>query len=96
MQRTSICDNVVKLEMMLPIYKTKHLPKLFLQTQFNSIKHDLLLINIKQVVIKLDVKQFCPFENRRNTDPWLGVDSLGLNIYEQENRLIPKVQLSME
>lgn len=29
--------------------------------------------------------------NKKNTDLWLGVDALGLNIYERENRLTPKV-----
>ncbi len=36
---------------------------------------------------------FCifTFQNKRNTDLWLGVDARGLNIYEQDNRLAPKV-----
>lgn len=29
--------------------------------------------------------------NKKNTDLWLGVNSLGLNMYEQDNRLSPKV-----
>ena len=31
------------------------------------------------------------FQNKRNTELWLGVDALGLNIYEQNNRLTPIV-----
>lgn len=31
------------------------------------------------------------FQNKKNTDLWLGVDALGLNIYERDNRLNPKV-----
>ena len=31
------------------------------------------------------------FQNKRNTDLHLGVDALGLNIYEHDNRLSPKV-----
>ena len=30
-------------------------------------------------------------QNKRGTELWLGVDALGLNTYEQENRLTPKV-----
>ena len=33
----------------------------------------------------------CSFQNKRNTELWLGVDALGLNIYEQNNRLTPIV-----
>lgn len=29
--------------------------------------------------------------NKKNTDLWLGVDALGLNIYEQDDRLTPKI-----
>uniref|UniRef100_A0A4W6DKD9 Ezrin a n=1 Tax=Lates calcarifer TaxID=8187 RepID=A0A4W6DKD9_LATCA len=30
-------------------------------------------------------------KNKKNTDLWLGVDALGLNIYEKEDRLSPKI-----
>ncbi|XP_034432782.1 ezrin a isoform X1 [Hippoglossus hippoglossus] len=30
-------------------------------------------------------------KNKKNTDLWLGVDALGLNIYEKEDRLTPKI-----
>ena len=30
-------------------------------------------------------------QNKRNSELWLGVDARGLNIYEQDNRLAPKV-----
>lgn len=29
-------------------------------------------------------------QNKKDTDLWLGVTSLGLNIYEKENKLSPK------
>lgn len=32
---------------------------------------------------------FC-FQNKKETDLWLGVTALGLNIYEKENKLAPK------
>ncbi|XP_033748463.1 merlin-like [Pecten maximus] len=30
-------------------------------------------------------------ENKKNTDLWLGVDALGLNVYESNNKLSPKI-----
>jgi merlin len=30
------------------------------------------------------------FKNKKHTELWLGVTSLGLNIYEKENKLIPR------
>ena len=30
-------------------------------------------------------------KNKKGTDLWLGVDALGLNVYEQEDRLTPKI-----
>ena len=30
-------------------------------------------------------------KNKKNTDLWLGVDALGLNVYESEDRLTPKI-----
>lgn len=29
--------------------------------------------------------------NKRGTDLWLGVDALGLNVYEKEDQLTPKI-----
>lgn len=31
------------------------------------------------------------FQNKKNTELWLGVDALGLNVYDQNNRLEPKI-----
>lgn len=31
------------------------------------------------------------FQNKRNTDLWLGVDASGLNVYERDNKLTPKI-----
>lgn len=31
------------------------------------------------------------FKNKKNTELWLGVDALGLNVYDQNNRLEPKI-----
>ncbi|CAH1722439.1 unnamed protein product [Aphis gossypii] len=33
---------------------------------------------------------YFPISNKKDTDLWLGVTSLGLNIYEKENKLTPK------
>lgn len=34
----------------------------------------------------------CPaLQNKKGTDLWLGVDALGLNIYEKDDRLSPKI-----
>lgn len=30
-------------------------------------------------------------KNKKGTDLWLGVDALGLNIYEKDNRMTPKI-----
>ena len=30
-------------------------------------------------------------KNKKGTDLWLGVDALGLNVYEQEDKLTPKI-----
>jgi hypothetical protein len=30
-------------------------------------------------------------KNKKGTDLWLGVDALGLNVYEHEDRLTPKI-----
>jgi len=34
---------------------------------------------------------FFEIKNKKGTDLWLGVDALGLNIYEKEDRLTPKI-----
>lgn len=31
------------------------------------------------------------FQNRKGTDLWLGIDARGLNIYERDNKLNPKI-----
>lgn len=31
------------------------------------------------------------FQNKKNSELWLGVDALGLNVYNQDNRLEPKI-----
>lgn len=30
-------------------------------------------------------------KNKKGTELWLGVDALGLNVYEQEDKLTPKI-----
>lgn len=32
----------------------------------------------------------CMLQNKKDTELWLGVTALGLNIYEKENKLTPK------
>ncbi|GAA57691.1 radixin, partial [Clonorchis sinensis] len=34
---------------------------------------------------------YFPIKNNKQTPLWLGVDALGLNIYEQDDRLTPKI-----
>ena len=34
---------------------------------------------------------FFEIKNKKNSDLWLGVDNVGLNVYEKENRLTPVV-----
>ena len=34
---------------------------------------------------------FIFIQNRKGTDLWLGIDAHGLNIYERENKLNPKI-----
>lgn len=52
------------------------------QIEYLKIVQDLDMFGINYFQIR----------NKRNTELWLGVDAFGLNIYEQENRLAPKVQ----
>ena len=33
-------------------------------------------------------------KNKKGTDLWLGVDAFGLNVYEQEDKLMPKIRFS--
>ncbi|KAK2169142.1 hypothetical protein LSH36_12g20002 [Paralvinella palmiformis] len=51
------------------------------EMEYLKIAQDLEMYGVNYFQIK----------NKRSTDLWLGVDALGLNIYEQENRLTPKV-----
>ncbi|KAL4223787.1 Merlin [Mactra antiquata] len=41
--------------------------------------------------LEMYAENYFSIKNKRNTDLWLGVNALGLNIYEQDNRLVPKV-----
>ena len=34
---------------------------------------------------------FFSIKNKKGTDLWLGVDSLGLNVYERDDQLTPKI-----
>ncbi|KAH8249882.1 hypothetical protein KR038_005439 [Drosophila bunnanda] len=34
---------------------------------------------------------YVEIRNKKGTDLWLGVDALGLNIYEKDDRLTPKI-----
>lgn len=33
----------------------------------------------------------CSLQNKRDSELWLGVTALGLNIYEQDNKSVPRV-----
>jgi hypothetical protein len=53
-----------------------------------------LLCDLIKLLSNLDnssPKLFLIFQNKRDTDLCLGVDALGLNIYERDNRLTPKI-----
>ena len=38
-----------------------------------------------------DFLLFFPSQNRKGTELWLGIDAHGLNIYEKDNKLNPKI-----
>uniref|UniRef100_A0A4W3IPS5 Ezrin a n=1 Tax=Callorhinchus milii TaxID=7868 RepID=A0A4W3IPS5_CALMI len=56
------------------------------------LKEDSMLeyLKIAQDLEMYGVNYF-EIKNKKGTDLWLGVDSLGLNIYEKDNRLTPKI-----
>ena len=37
------------------------------------------------------INQWPPPQNKKGTQLWLGVDAFGLNIYEQDDQLSPKI-----
>jgi len=37
---------------------------------------------------------YLPFQNKKDSDLWLGVNAHGLNIYERDNKLVPKIVFS--
>uniref|UniRef100_A0A673KQD1 Ezrin-like n=1 Tax=Sinocyclocheilus rhinocerous TaxID=307959 RepID=A0A673KQD1_9TELE len=56
------------------------------------LKEDAILeyLKISQDLEMYGVNYF-DIKNKKGTDLWLGVDALGLNIYEKEDRLTPKI-----
>lgn len=51
------------------------------EMEYLKIAQDLEMYGVNYFQIK----------NKKNTDLWLGVDSRGINVYERDNRLTPKV-----
>lgn len=49
--------------------------------EYLKISQDLEMYGVNYFEIK----------NKKGTDLWLGVDALGLNVYEKEDRLTPKI-----
>ena len=46
---------------------------------------------IRKAVHIFKVISVVHFQNKRDSDLWLGVTALGLNIYEQDNKSVPRV-----
>uniref|UniRef100_UPI003AB03A43 ezrin a n=1 Tax=Centroberyx gerrardi TaxID=166262 RepID=UPI003AB03A43 len=59
----------------------RSMPKEDSMLEYLKIAQDLEMYGVNYFEIK----------NRKGTDLWLGVDALGLNIYEKEDRLSPKI-----
>ncbi|XP_029937926.1 ezrin a [Myripristis murdjan] len=62
------------------------------QEHRSMLKEDAMLeyLKISQDLEMYGVNYF-EIKNRKGTDLWLGVDALGLNIYEKDDRLSPKI-----
>uniref|UniRef100_A0A4W4DN18 FERM domain-containing protein n=1 Tax=Electrophorus electricus TaxID=8005 RepID=A0A4W4DN18_ELEEL len=52
--------------------------------------HDVMYLKIAQDLEMYGVNYF-DIKNKKGTELWLGVDALGLNIYEKDDKLMPKV-----
>lgn len=59
----------------------KGMPREEAMIEYLKISQDLECYGVNYFEIK----------NKKGTDLWLGVDSLGLNIYEKDNRMTPKI-----
>ena len=59
----------------------KGMPREDAMLEYFKIAQDLEMYGVNYFEIK----------NKKNTDLWLGVDALGLNIYEKEDKLTPKI-----
>ncbi|XP_041668359.1 ezrin a [Cheilinus undulatus] len=59
----------------------KHMLKEEAMIEYLKIAQDLEMFGVNYFEIK----------NKKGTDLWLGVDSLGLNIYEKQDKLTPKI-----
>ncbi|XP_056151303.1 ezrin a [Lampris incognitus] len=66
--------------------------QLWHQEHRSMLKEDAVLeyLKIAQDLEMYGINYF-EIKNRKGTDLWLGVDALGLNIYEKEDRLTPKI-----
>lgn len=59
----------------------KGMPREDAMLEYFKIAQDLEMYGVNYFEIK----------NKKGTDLWLGVDALGLNIYEKEDKLVPKI-----
>ena len=65
---------------------------IFYKCMFLNNREDAMMeyLKIAQDLEMYGVNYFS-IKNKKGTDLWLGVDALGLNVYEQEDRLTPKI-----
>ncbi|KAF7653199.1 hypothetical protein LDENG_00086050 [Lucifuga dentata] len=59
----------------------RYMPKDEAMVEYLKIAQDLEMYGVN----------YCEIKNKKGTDLWLGVDALGLNIYEKEDKLTPKI-----
>ena len=74
------------------LFPSFSLPFLFLSQPFQHNREDAMLEYLK---IAQDLEMygvnFFSIKNKKGTELWLGVDSLGLNVYERDDQLTPKI-----
>eukprot|EP00069_Balaena_mysticetus_P014667 bmy_01620T0 len=60
------------------------------EMEYLKIAQDLEMYGVNYFTIRV-CGSFCEFPNKKGTELLLGVDALGLHIYDPENRLTPKI-----
>ncbi|XP_014661700.1 PREDICTED: merlin-like [Priapulus caudatus] len=84
------------------LFLAKFYPEDVEEELVQEITRHLFFLQVKQSILSMDI--FCPAEasvllasyalqakNKKDSEVWLGVTALGLNIYEKENKLVPKI-----